>query len=255
MAADIILNDDSIHLEGGAVLVDGGRLTVRNREAPARGRRALASFQGSDSTRVDIHSGEIALQGVVGGRQGRVYLSPAYLHGVGRISCGRLATDQVESPAITLGGGNPEEPGSSGRLTVANDHGEVTVELNGESGTVYAGQPLQSLSDERCKENITSITGALETVSQLRGVRFRWRGMDAADTDQARHIGMIAQEVEQVVPEVVGQRDGRLTMSYAGLVPVLVDAINEQQVTIKAQAELLATLEQRLSALEAQKPC
>lgn len=244
MSADILLKDASVHIVGGPLI-------ATNREVTQRGEPLQASFWGPNSSLVQIASGKIEIQGIDGG--GRLHLSPYLLHGVSRIRCGSLRTDEVETPNLILGGGSPDEPGRNGIVKVINDRGEVTVELDAETGTVSAGEPLQSLSDIRCKDDVVQLSDALKTVAQLRGVRFRWRSKVAARADKRVRIGMIAQEVEDVVPEVVEERDGLRTMSYAGLVPVLVAAINEQQHEIKSQAEDLAALEQRLIALEKQQ--
>jgi hypothetical protein len=67
------------------------------------------------------------------------------------------------------------------------------------------------------------------------------------------HYGLIAQEVLQVLPDIIAgddSDDGILSMSYSELVPVLVKAVQEQQEEIDTQADRIADLEVRLSALE-----
>ena len=95
-----------------------------------------------------------------------------------------------------------------------------------------------SNSDERLKENIYPIDNALSRVGQLEGVYFDWKkGGD-------RQVGVIAQQVEKVLPEVVSQdKDSYLSVDYSKIVPLLIEAINEQK-------SLIADLEDRLSNLE-----
>ena len=88
------------------------------------------------------------------------------------------------------------------------------------SGTVTAN------SDEKLKENVVGITNALEKVMDLRGVYFNRIGKNYDD----REIGVIAQEVEKVLPELVKEGpDGTKSVAYQNMVAVLIEAIKEQQ--------------------------
>jgi hypothetical protein len=83
-------------------------------------------------------------------------------------------------------------------------------------------------SDERLKEDITPITGAIAKVQAIDGVYFKYKGKE----DQ--RVGFIAQNVEKVLPEVVStDSDGMKSVDYSSLVPLLVQAIKEQQVMIE----------------------
>jgi hypothetical protein len=87
-------------------------------------------------------------------------------------------------------------------------------------------------------------------VTALRPVMFTW--IDRPD--EGLHYGLIAQEVREVLPDIVSGDDGEngtLGMNYSELVPVLVKAVQEQQAEIDTQTERIAALEARLSALEA----
>jgi hypothetical protein len=91
-----------------------------------------------------------------------------------------------------------------------------------------------SFSDERLKNNISPIEGALEKVMKLQGVTYEWKdGVRAGKKD----IGLIAQQVQQVVPEVVkeqGRIDGNeyLSVNYEHLVGLLVESIKELKAEI-----------------------
>lgn len=84
-------------------------------------------------------------------------------------------------------------------------------------------------SDLRVKNNIQDITDALAKVNALRGVTFDWaNGMGNA-------VGLIAQEVQQVVPQAVStQPDGLLNVAYGNLVGVLIEAIKELSAKVDA---------------------
>jgi hypothetical protein len=97
----------------------------------------------------------------------------------------------------------------------------------GTTGNVVASGTVTSNSDVRLKTNVETITTALDKVVALRGVMF-----DRISTG-AREMGVIAQEVEQVVPELVfTDADGIKSVAYANTVALLIEAIKEQQVQI-----------------------
>ncbi|MCI0393438.1 MAG: tail fiber domain-containing protein [Chloroflexi bacterium] len=92
-------------------------------------------------------------------------------------------------------------------------------------------------SDVRWKKNMTPIPDALRKVLQLRGVQFEWNTADYAEMNfpAGRHIGLVAQEVEQVIPEVVSTaEDGYKSVAYANLVAVLVEAVKELQAEVES---------------------
>ena len=81
-------------------------------------------------------------------------------------------------------------------------------------------------SDERLKDNIQVIDGALEKVSKLRGVEFDWN--DKQDVYEGHDIGVIAQDVEAVAPELVQTRDnGYKAVKYEKLTALLIEAVKE----------------------------
>jgi hypothetical protein len=87
-------------------------------------------------------------------------------------------------------------------------------------------------SDERLKDNITVIDSALAKVKQLRGVEFDWN--DKQDLHKGHDIGVIAQDVEQVAPELVRDReDGYKAVDYPKLTALLIEAIKELELKVK----------------------
>ena len=94
-------------------------------------------------------------------------------------------------------------------------------------------------SDKRLKKNITPIDKAVDKVLKLGGYEFDW------DEDKQRHhkgrdIGVIAQEVEEIYPQAVETRDnGYKAVDYTKLVPVLIQAIKEQQKQIDKLKKLI----------------
>ena len=90
-------------------------------------------------------------------------------------------------------------------------------------GTTVTAQEFLTPSDSRLKDKISSIQNALSTLKMLRGVRFQW--LDSLKND----IGLIAQEVQGVVPEVVQNhsRDPYLVVAYEKLIPILIESVKE----------------------------
>ena len=116
----------------------------------------------------------------------------------------------------------------------------IYFSVNGSYVSYINSSGTYATSDERLKENITTLTGSLDKIKQLRGVNFTW--IDTERKGSETHIGLLAQEVEPHFPEVVG--DGGLphpddeneepykNVNYAALVPALVEAIKELEARV-----------------------
>jgi hypothetical protein len=90
----------------------------------------------------------------------------------------------------------------------------------------------ENLSDQRYKENIQPLEGALDKIVQVRGVSFYWKAAAFPDLqfEERRQLGFVAQELAAVLPEAVSQDgDGIFSVAYSKVIPVLVEAIKEQQ--------------------------
>ena len=99
------------------------------------------------------------------------------------------------------------------------------------NGDFTATGNVTAFSDERLKENVQTIEGALDKVLQMRGVTYKFK---SELNDGQRGTGVIAQEMQQVMPEVV--QDGEyLSVAYGNLVGVLIESIKE----LKAEIEEL----------------
>jgi hypothetical protein len=92
------------------------------------------------------------------------------------------------------------------------------------SGTIRATGDVIAYSDARVKDNVETVKDALQTVTSLRGVTYTRKDNE----DKSRKVGVIAQEVLSVLPEVV-QKDnnGNYSVAYGNMVGVLIEAIKE----------------------------
>lgn len=105
--------------------------------------------------------------------------------------------------------------------------------------TLYLQNSPDVTSDARLKRDVTAIDGALSSISALRPVTYRW--LDAKD--DAAHAGLLAQEVAEILPDVVSQPadpDRPMAIRYEELIPYLVRALQEQQAQIDALRSALA---------------
>lgn len=133
---------------------------------------------------------------------------------------------------ITISGGaNINDIGSANQVLYKNASniaaGSVNLTFNGTN--LVCGGTVTANSDESLKTNITSIENALDKVVGLRGVEFDYK--ESGD----HSIGLIAQEVEQVLPDLVFEgEDGIKSVAYQNVVAVLIEAVKEQQVQIDA---------------------
>jgi hypothetical protein len=99
------------------------------------------------------------------------------------------------------------------------------------TGTFTASADIIAYSDARIKTNIQTIDNALEKVISMRGVTYNRTDVE----DKSEKVGVIAQEIEQVLPQVVTKDDtGMLGVSYGNITAVLIEAIKEQQLKIEA---------------------
>ena len=98
-------------------------------------------------------------------------------------------------------------------------------------------------SSRRWKDSIETLTDALDLVGKLRGVRYIWK------SDASHDIGLIAEEVGQVVPEVVKYEENGIdarSVDYARLVALLIEGMKEQQTMLQEQNERIEGLEEQM---------
>ncbi len=133
------------------------------------------------------------------------------------------------------------------RVTIGNSGYNSTYMLY-VAGSAYA-TGTWSTSDRRFKKNITGIDHALEKISGIDGVKYEWRKDEFADKgfSDGQHYGVIAQDLEKVIPEAVStDSDGYKAVSYNDLVPVLIEAVKELKMENESLKIRLETIEKML---------
>ena len=138
----------------------------------------------------------------------------------------------VENTAFVIGNG----------LAADNRSDAFTVMFNGDA--TLAGN-LSVNSDAKLKSNIVSLGSTLAKVLMLDGKSYSMKN----DPESSLKIGLVAQNIEQTFPELVSESNGIKSVNYQGLIPVLINAMKEQDEIIKKQDERLAKLEQVIAKM------
>jgi len=144
----------------------------------------------------------------------------------------------------TYGGTERMRITSGGEVLIGttSDAGDYKLQVNGRvlaTDSIYSNGDVVAYasSDIRLKDNILPIKNALEKVKKIGGYTFDWNNKQT--TYEGHDVGVIAQEIEAVLPEVVTTRDnGYKAVKYEKLTALLIESIKEQQVQIE-RLELL----------------
>jgi hypothetical protein len=199
------------------------------------GREATPTLDIADNGTVTVNNGLInVLQPAVGGARTTFFTDNLDQTNGARRSISVMLNNSGNGPGISFDNNIAGPSGPTGPSNPQN--GFFTFERDSSVGYFSTNnKPLQASdfiipSDSRLKENIVTVDSALDKVMKMRGVYFN------KSDDQVRRIGVIAQEVEEVLPEVVHTDDTPEQMkavSYANIVGLLIEAIKEQQEIIK----------------------
>ena len=143
----------------------------------------------------------------------------------------------VISGSIQVLGSSTIHSGSSGNYQFNSIGVGSTTVASGVDGEIRAKGDITAYysSDERLKENIIPIQNALLKVESISGNTYDWKkGFENIHSHTGNDIGVIAQEIEKVLPELVTNRDnGYKAVNYEKLVPVLIEAIKELSAKVK----------------------
>ncbi len=121
---------------------------------------------------------------------------------------------------------------SSGNVGINQTNPSEKLDVNGNVKAI----DFNTTSDQNLKTNIHTIENPLEKIAEIRGVNFDWK------ETQKPSVGVIAQEIEKVLPELVND-SGTKTVNYNGLIGLLIEVVKEQQTQIESLNERLSKLE------------
>ena len=154
----------------------------------------------------------------------------------------------VDGTDTTVIANNGRVAVGTGSFTPNSAFSDVKLEVNGDILAVK----VHSSSDKRFKKNIKTIDSALEKVLKIDGVTYNFRTDEFKNRafPSNRQVGFIAQNVEQVLPEVVMTAgDGYKAVDYAKITALLTEAIKEQQEKINSQEEIIETQQDLLVSI------
>lgn len=138
---------------------------------------------------------------------------------------------------------------TGGNVGIGTTTPGATLEVNGN----IKSNAINETSDFRFKKDISTISGALDKVLRMRGVNYNWRTIEFPEKkfENGKQYGLIAQELEEIVPElVVTDAEGWKSVQYSHLVPMLIESIKELAEKDVKQQGAIEVLSQRLSILE-----
>ena len=158
-------------------------------------------------------------------------------------------TDETPNPenfsyqntAFVIGNGGFD---SQGNYVGTSDTFSNAFEVLFDGTTTIAGD-LSINSDARLKANIISLGSTLAKVLQIDGKSYTMK----KDENKKQKIGVLAQDIEKVFPELVSESNGIKSVNYQGLVPVLINALKEQQTEIDTYRDEVSELKEIVQAL------
>ena len=147
----------------------------------------------------------------------------------------KLQGDNLNTPTTESGGDMWVRSGSNlyyndGNVGIGTTTPIHKLDVN---GSIRSTTTLV-VSDKRLKKDILPIENALNKILALNGITYNWnKEFDPSkNLDDHNHLGLIAQDVEKILPQVVNTESGGLqikSVSYSDIIPVLIEAIKEQQ--------------------------
>ena len=141
----------------------------------------------------------------------------------------------TSNTAFVIGNGTASNAKSDAFKVMFNGDTTVSNDLTVNGDVVIS-------SDARLKSNIVSLGSTLSKLLQIDGKSYEMKGK--------QKIGVLAQEIKEVFPELVSEDDNKmLAVNYQGLVPVLINALKEQDVKMKEQEKKINRLEKILLKL------
>ena len=132
-------------------------------------------------------------------------------------------------------------------------YGKEVFFVNGE-GWSWSQQGAYVGTDNSLIKNRSNIQSPLESVMKLNGIRFTYPDGKGNNSSNNYRLGLVAQELEQVVPEAIKiMPDSLLSVSYSDLVPLLVEAMKEQQSQISELQMALLEQEDEITKIKSRR--
>lgn len=166
-----------------------------------------------------------------------------------------LNTDSMSGPGMSFNASSGDVVLSTPDAALNTFTVNAVLQLPGLAGSVALetdenGNVIAAPSDERLKENVRTIDNALDTVLNLRGVRYEWKEKERFGTQT--EVGFIAQELQTELPEVVRDANEYYSVKTGNVVAVVIEAIKELYVRVEEYFVRTERLEDEVRALRAE---
>jgi len=241
------VNHANVSISAGSGISGGGDITAtRTITLDTGSAHFIAGSRGTNSagTGISYSSGVIANTGVtsnvagtgisVSGATGAVTITNT---GVTSAVAGTGVTVSGATGAVTFSIGQAVATTSEVQFAKVGVGGasDATYELKVTGDIGATGDIVAYISsDKRFKDNVIEITDSLDKVRKIRGVKWDWNNNASEAAKKSPNVGVIAQEVQQVLPEIVHEReDGYLAVDYTKMAALFIEAIKEQQIQIE----------------------
>ena len=143
--------------------------------------------------------------------------------------------------------------GTSYRMGIGNINPNYNLDISGDlnvNGIAYGSNGIWNSSDKRFKKNVRGINGALSKILQIQGkiYEFKVDEFQSRKFKEGEHLGFIADELEKILPEaIIYDKEGFKCVNYSMIIPILVEAIKEQQQKINSlELQLISSLENNI---------
>jgi hypothetical protein len=196
----------------------GYNTTASGINSTAMGRKSVASGYYSTTIGYDTRASDFTST-VIG----------QYNNSLSSITTNGSATSyDADNTAFVIGNGTDDSNRSDAFKVMFNGDATISNDLTVSGDIVIS-------SDARIKSNIVSLGATLSKLLLIDGKSYTMK----KDESEKQKVGLLAQDIEKVFPELVSERNGIKSVNYQGLVPVLINALKEQEERIKRLEELL----------------
>lgn len=164
--------------------------------------------------------------------------------------CNGIVFDEATVPGELIVQGGPVGIGVSPSSVGTSPLGSSAMLAVG--GSIWASG-FWYTSDERFKTNVKTLPNALETITKLNGYSYEYLTEQFPDYkfQEGETFGFLAQEVEKISPSLVQQgENGYYSVNYLGVIPILTEAIKEQQSILEVKNEQINSLSNQMESLE-----
>jgi hypothetical protein len=224
-SGDIVLDSANGEIDAGLV-----KLVSNEIQFDGSGQITFTGL-GNISAGVDIIGNSvISFSSRVYSNQGATFLGGFYTRGNVVVNDGTLVIEKPEDPfsILTSGGIAASENISTSSNLVAGGDAQIDGNVQVGGNVVANGNVIAfSSSDKQLKNNIKPLTNSLDKIIKIGGYEFDW-DETKQDDFKGNDVGVIAQEIQEVLPQVVTkQKDGYLAVKYEKIVPLLIEGMKE----------------------------